>query len=170
MKESIKYHSANADFFSLLMNPNITIKKFVNIQIGKPEDPHRIYLFVCKIVNSANSDTMVELINNTILDYELNGDKMLLLISDAAQYMIKTGKILRKKYDKMFHITCFIHLIHNCVLKIKNLYGNIDSLIASVKLIDGSSHLKEKFPISIYQFHLQDLSQYGVVGKQLVIL
>ena len=47
---------------------------------------------------------MVELINNTILDYELNGDKMLLLISDAAQYMIKTGKILRKKYDKMFHI------------------------------------------------------------------
>ncbi|KAF9761548.1 hypothetical protein NGRA_2567 [Nosema granulosis] len=59
--------------------------------------------------------------------FEIKKENILLVNSDAASYMIKASSLMKKTYTNMFHVTCLTHLIHNCVLKVK------ESFIASKK-------------------------------------
>lgn len=69
-------------------------------------------------------------------------ENVLLLISDAAAYMLKVGKILRECYKNIFHITCIAHLYQNCCLKIISYYKNVNDLIGSVK--DSTVNSKDR--------------------------
>ena len=121
-------------------------KKCVNIQIGLLSEPSKVFLVKCNIKKRADSDTILEMIYSLLQEYDLDISFMSLLISDAASYMMKTGTELQKKHDNIFHITCFVHLLHNCALKIKNHFKNIDLLISSVKMtIIKSVDRREKF-------------------------
>ena len=46
--------------------------------------------------------------------------------------MVSAGKTLHQFYQNLFHITCDVHLIHNCARKVRNHY-EIDQLIARVQ-------------------------------------
>ena len=49
--------------------------------------------------------------------------------------MIAAGITLKSLYLKLFHVTCVAHLLHNCAMKIKSLYEDVDQLIAKVKTV-----------------------------------
>ncbi len=66
--------------------------------------------------------------------YGINLEQMRLLITDAAKYMILAGKKLKIDYRNFFHVTCFIHLMHNCALNVKYFFTDLDFLIASLKM------------------------------------
>ena len=38
-------------------------------------------------------------------------------------------------YPKLFHVTCVAHLLHNCAMKIKSHFEDVDQLIAKVKAV-----------------------------------
>ena len=56
------------------------------------------------------------------------------LWSDAAEYMIAAGAILKFPYPKLFYMTCTAHSLHNCAMKVKCHFEDVDHLIAKVKL------------------------------------
>ena len=56
-------------------------------------------------------------------------------MSDAAKHMIAAGITLKSLYPKLFHITCVAHLLHNCAMKIKSHFKDVDQLIAKVKSV-----------------------------------
>ena len=56
-----------------------------------------------------------------------------LLLSDATKYMVATSEILKSLYSKLFHVTCVAHLLHNCAMKVKSHFEDVDQLIAKVK-------------------------------------
>ena len=58
-----------------------------------------------------------------------------LLLSDAAKYMIAAGITPKSLYPKLFHVTCVVHLLHNCAMKIKSHFEDVDQLIAKVKAV-----------------------------------
>ena len=58
-----------------------------------------------------------------------------LLPSDAAKYMIAAGITLKSLYPKLFHVTCVAYLLHNCAMKIKSHFEDVDQLIAKVKAV-----------------------------------
>ena len=44
----------------------------------------------------------------------------------------------------MNHITCFLHLLHNCVFKIRTNFQKVDKLIATMKLMVHKNYTKKK--------------------------
>ena len=55
--------------------------------------------------------------------------------SDAAKLMVVAGITLKSLYPKLFHVTCLTHLLHNCAMKIKSHFEDVDQLIAKVKAV-----------------------------------
>ena len=49
--------------------------------------------------------------------------------------MIAVGIIQKCLYSKLFHVTCIAHLLHNCAMKIKSHFEDVNQLIAKVKAV-----------------------------------
>ena len=49
--------------------------------------------------------------------------------------MIVAGITLPSLYPKLFHVTCVAHLLHNCAMKIKSPFEDVDQLIGKVKAV-----------------------------------
>ena len=54
-------------------------------------------------------------------------------MSDATKYMVAASAILKSLYLEQFHVTCVERLLHNCAIKHKFHFENVDQLIAKVK-------------------------------------
>ena len=108
--------------------------KYVNIQIGTVSNSKVNYLIYCEIFTHVNNEVILNAINNVLENFKLEQTKMLLLISDAASYMIKSGKVLKSNNESLFYVTCFAHLAHNCSLKVWSYYKSLDFLITSLKI------------------------------------
>ena len=57
--------------------------------------------------------------------------------------MIAAGTTLKSPYPKLFHMTCVAHLLHNCAIKIKSLFEDMDQLIAKVKAVTIKNKAKQ---------------------------
>ena len=49
--------------------------------------------------------------------------------------MIAAGITLKSLYPKLLHVTYVAHLLHNCAIKIKSHFEDVDQLTAKVKAV-----------------------------------
>lgn len=61
--------------------------------------------------------------------------KVLLYVTDAVPYMLKSGKTLKVFYLKLTHITCIAHGLHRVSEVIKDKFPKVDVLISNTKKI-----------------------------------
>ena len=47
--------------------------------------------------------------------------------------MIAAGITLKFLYPKLFNVTCVAHLLHNCAMKIKSHFEDVNQVIAKVE-------------------------------------
>ena len=47
--------------------------------------------------------------------------------------MMAAGAILKSLYPQLFHVSRVAYLLHNCAVKVKSHFEDIDQLIAKVK-------------------------------------
>ena len=60
--------------------------------------------------------------------------------------MIAAGITVKSQYPKLFHVTYVAHLLHNCAMKIKSHFEDVDQLIAKVNAVTIKNKTKrEKF-------------------------
>jgi hypothetical protein len=64
---------------------------------------------------------------NSVLKSDRNSQNTILFISDAAAYMIKTGKLLKAQYPNMLHITRIAHALYNICEYIRDEYPDVDN-------------------------------------------
>jgi len=96
--------------------------------------PHVSYLYDCQPSPcSPNGDSIVQAIDDAIRSLGVNRNSFCLLLSDAARYMVAAGNVLKSLYLKLFHVTYVAHLLHNCAMKVKSHFHDVDQLIASIK-------------------------------------
>jgi len=108
--------------------------QYLHILIGTLEMPHVSYLYDCQpSPYSPNGDSIVQAIDDAIGSLGVNRNSFGLLLSDAARYMVATGNVLKSLYPKLFHVTCIVHLLHNCAMKVESHFHDVDQLIASIK-------------------------------------
>lgn len=62
-------------------------------------------------------------------------DKVLLYVTDAAPYMIKSGQTLKVFYPKLVHITCIAHGLHRVSEAIRDNFPKVDMLISNTKKV-----------------------------------
>jgi len=61
---------------------------------------------------------------------------------------MKAGAVLKSLYPKLFHVTCVAYLLHNCAMKARPHFEDVDQLIAKVKLVTVKNKTKQaKFAI-----------------------
>ena len=110
--------------------------QYLNILVGSLETPHVSYLYDCQSLKCAsNSNIIAQAVDDAVRNLAINRNFFCLLLSDAAKYMIAAGIALKSLYPKLFHMTCVAHLLHNCAMKIKAHFEDVDQLIAKVKAV-----------------------------------
>ena len=57
--------------------------------------------------------------------------------------MIAAGITLKSQCAKLFHVTCVAHLLHNCAMKIKSHFEDVDQLIAKIKAVTIKNKTRE---------------------------
>ena len=56
-----------------------------------------------------------------------------MFLTDAARYMSLAGKTLKELYPSLMHVTWVAHLLHNCAMRVRAHFKNIDEIIATIK-------------------------------------
>jgi len=89
-------------------------------------------------LEKANHSTIAQLFDRALSIAWPTGirhDKVLLFLSDAAPYMIKSGKYIKSFYPKVIHTTCVAHGLHRVAEEIRNQFPQVDELISNVKKV-----------------------------------
>ena len=71
--------------------------------------------------------------NDILRQLEIKRENFSLLLTDAARYMSLAGKTLKGLYPSLMHVTCVAHLLHNCAMRVRAHFKNIDEIIATIK-------------------------------------
>ena len=120
--------------FLIIDETQIDRKKFVHVLAGTIDNPEQIFLVEHKFVETANSQTICGIIHDVLNSIGCKRENFTMLISDAAPYMIASAKVLEVMYPKMIFTTCFVHLLHNCAMKVRAAFPEVDKLIASMRM------------------------------------
>ena len=110
--------------------------QYLNILVGSLGTPHVSYLYDCQSLKCApNSNIIAQAVDDTVRNLGINRSFFCLLLPDAAKYMITDGMTLKSLHLKLLHVTCVAHLLHNCAMKIKSHFEDVDQLIAKIKAV-----------------------------------
>ena len=109
-----------------------------NVVVGvlREDRPGEKFLISCEALERTNHSTIAVTFDNALNLLWPEGVKrenVLLLVTDAAPYMVKAGKGLQLLYPKMIHVTCIAHALHRVAEEIRGNYPDVDKLIATVK-------------------------------------
>ena len=114
-------------------------RKVANVIIGElnSEGYSKPYLVKCTFLETADASAIARLANDTLNELWPGFDKKLLkvLISDAAPYMVKAGKDLKIFYPYLIHVTCLCHGLHRVCELVRELFPEVNKLIATIKKV-----------------------------------
>ena len=114
-------------FFLIVDESTFSGMQYLNILVGSLETLHVSYLYDCQPPKCApNSNIIVQVVDDAFRNLGINRSFFCLLLSDAAKYMIAAGIMLKSLYPKLFHVTCVAHLLHNCAMKIKSHFEDVN--------------------------------------------
>lgn len=144
-KYNVKTKLENQEIFLMIDEGDFNGKKFLNILVGSLKIPSVSYLLECiPLISTVNSQVIVQAIDDAIRYLQTPRPNFCLLLTDAAPYNMKAASTLHQMYPRLFHITCIAHLLHNCALRIKAYYRNVNNLIASLKLATLKNKARSK--------------------------
>ena len=86
------------------------------------------------VLASTNSNTIAHFLDESMNVFGFNvlkKEDILLLVTDAAPYMIKAGNGLTLLYSNLIHITCLAHVLHRVSKEIRRNFLDVDILITS---------------------------------------
>ena len=119
--------------------------QYLNILMGSLETPHVSYMYECQPLKCApNSNINAQAVDDAVKNLGINISFFCLLLCDAAKYTIAAGITLKSLYPKLFHVTCVANLLHNCAMKIKSHFEDVDQLIAKVKAVTIKNKTRQK--------------------------
>ncbi len=110
----------------------------------------RGFLLHTQVLQKVNHISIAKLINESLQILYPNGikyERVRLLLTDAAAYMILAGKDLKTSYPNMIHLTCLAHALHRLAETIRASFPDVDKLIYNTKKVFV------KAPLRIECFH-----------------
>jgi hypothetical protein len=88
------------------------------------------------VLDKANYATISRLFDKSLLILWPEGirhENILLFLSDAVPYMVKTGKTIKIFNPKTEHVTCVAHALHRVCEEIRLQFPKVDKLISNMK-------------------------------------
>lgn len=111
-----------------------------HVVVGKldPQGPSKPHLLVCRQLQATNNSTIARLVNDAMTLLWPSGiqyEKVILLVSDAAPYMLKAGRNLGVFYPNLLHVTCLAHALHRVAEAVRASSKNVNNLVSSVRKV-----------------------------------
>lgn len=131
-------------------------RSIANLIVGKldEEKPQNSHLIYSREMEKTNANSVAYFVNSGLKLLYPNGvkdEKVLILYTDAAAYMLAAGKLLKVFFQNLIHVTCLAHALHRVAEEIRNQFPKVNDLISSVKKVFLKSStrvaaFKEKCP------------------------
>ena len=141
---TIKTKIGNSPYYLIADESQYKKSKYVLVIIGNLHTPNINYVGCCKVVQTADSSSVLIVTDDFIKSLALERERFLLFISDAATYMVNCAESLKLLYPKMRHVTCLSHLLHNCAENVRISFPAVDKLIASVKAATHKNRTRQQ--------------------------
>ncbi len=138
---TIKNFFNEADSLYIIFDETTDVcsRYILNILIGKCSDSkrERPYLIGTVELTKTNASNVNFQIFNT-LNHFFDQDtskyqRIKLLLTDAAPYAIKAGKLLRELIPELKHVTCLCHALHNLCETIRNANSKVNDFVIFLK-------------------------------------
>lgn len=124
---------SNSEVFLVADESDVNGVKYFVVLAGDVLFPEKTFLVHCRPVEAVESQIVTQSIDDAIRVLNVQRKMVVLMLSDAASYMVSAGKMLKNLYPNLFHVTCVAHLLHNCAEKVRFKFPSVDNLIARVK-------------------------------------
>ena len=148
--ERIKKLLTRKPIFLVVDESDVSGQKYVNILAGLMEEPNKTYLIACSpFSGNPNRSNICTIVDDCLKDMGITREMFLLLLSDAAKYMLKAGDTLKIMYQRLLHVTCTANLLHNSAEHIRAHFKATDNLISSIK----AATIKNKDRRFLLQLH-----------------
>lgn len=117
-----------------------TGRHIANFIVGKmsKDSPTQPYLLCCKQLDKVNFSTMGMFVSDSLSTLWPQGqhrEKVLLLVTDSASYMVKAAESLKPFYPNLKHLTCLVHAIHRIAEEVRDCFPSVDKFISTTKKI-----------------------------------
>jgi len=128
---NIKNEIGDNIWFAVDETTDINGRYVVNLLVGilKSNYPTHSFLLTCKVLNKTNHSTVARFVNDGLkLLWPLRGndEKVLLMLSDATPYMVKTGQSLAVFYPNLIHVTCVAHMLNRVAERVREMYPDVN--------------------------------------------
>lgn len=101
--------------------------------------PSQCYLVAVNKLEKTNNVTIARFVNESFtrlyLPEAVPSDKILIMVSDAATYMLKAAQHLKIFYENLIHVTCIAHGTNRVAEVIRLQYPDVNKLINNGKKI-----------------------------------
>lgn len=104
------------------------------------------FLISVKELNKTNHCTIAQFINESLANFFLPNpipyEKFLLLVTDAAAYMVKAGVSMKVFYPNLIHCTCLAHGLSRVAESVRSEFEDVNTLILNGKKIYSKAPLR----------------------------
>ena len=123
-------------------------QKYYNVLVGSLDAPNQTFLVGCHPLDSGSnvdSSIILHTVDDTLRQLEIKREKFVLFLTDTARYMSLAEKTLKKLYSSLIDVNCVARLLHNCAMRVRSHFKNVDEAIATIKAatIQNKDHKKE---------------------------
>ena len=123
--ERIKKLLARKPIFLVADESDVSGQKYVNVLAGPMEEPNKTYLIACSpLSGNPYSSNICTIVDDCLKEMGITREMFLLLLSDAAKYMLKAGDTLKIIYQRLLHV----HALLISYTIVPNIYEHISRL------------------------------------------
>ena len=123
-------------FLYIVDEAEIAKQKYISVLVGSLDASNQTLLVDCHPLDSGsnvNSSIILHTVDHILRQLQIECKNFSLFLTDAARYMSLAGKTLKELYASLMHVTCVAHLLHNCAMRVRAHFKNIDEIIATIK-------------------------------------
>ena len=135
-EENIRELLRDKKVFLIVDEAEVAKQKYINVLVGSLDTPNETFLIECLPLDSSsnvNSSIILHTVDDVLRKLGTKRENFALLLTDAARYMSLAGKTLKELYPTLMHVTCVAHLLHNCAMRVRAYFKNIDDVVATIK-------------------------------------
>ena len=119
-QDLLKYLLKDKCIFIVIDENEVDKTKFINVIVGDVDVPEKTYLIECCVTETVNQSIICMKTDDILHKLDIARENFLLLLSDAASYMTACTATLKVLYQRLFHVTCLAHMLHNCAEKVRS--------------------------------------------------
>ena len=135
-EEQIQELLRNKKIFLIVDEAEVAKQKYISVLVGSLDAPNQTFLVNCHLLDSGrnvNSSIILHTMDDILRQFEIKRENFSWFLTHAARYMSSAGKTLKELYPSLMHVTCVAHLLHNCAMRVRAHFKNIDEVIATIK-------------------------------------